>query len=277
MVEHLSFLQSILLGFVQGATEFLPISSSAHLVFAQHFLGVTLTGAVLLAFDICLHFGTLIALIIFYRRELAAMLSSFLGKPSNSSGLSVSQARHLTLMTIIGTIPAVIIGLGFKDFFDSLADDFFCAAYTLVITGFLLWFTSRVKKERFDMAHVKWWHALLIGLAQAIAILPGISRSGATIAAALYLGMNRKDSANYSFLLAIPAIAGAVILSIGDLSFLSRADLLSAAAGTLVSGIVGWFSIRWMLDIVRKGQLTWFAVYCWVAGFAAMLASWMGY
>ena len=277
MVEHLSFFQSILLGFVQGATEFLHISSSAHLVFAQHLLGVTLTGAVLLAFDICLHFGTLVALILFYRRELWAMILSLVGRSAEASEMSVSEARHFTLMIIIGTIPAVIIGLGFKDFFDSLADDFFCAAYTLVITGFLLWFTHNVKRERFNTNAMQWWHALLIGFAQAVAILPGISRSGATIAAALYLGMNRKDSANYSFLLAIPAIAGAVILSIGDLQFLTQSDLLAVAAGTIVSWLVGWMSIKWMLEIVRRGKLTWFAVYCVVVGFAAMVASWIGY
>lgn len=268
---QLSIFQATLLGIVQGATEFLPVSSSGHLVLAQHFLGVRLENGQLLALDISLHFGTLLAVIVFFWRDLYAMLFSVLGReiPGDNSA-TASDYRKLFWFLILGTIPAVIIGLGFKDFFEGLFANPRAAACMLLVTGAVL-FTTRLVKEHFiALPKAKSWHAVAIGLAQAVAIIPGISRSGSTISAALLLKLDRTFAARFSFLLSVPAVAGATVLGVEDLQHFSSDTLVATLVGTFVSFIVGVACIKWLLAIVRKGQFWWFAIYCWVVGLLAI-------
>ncbi|PIR26706.1 MAG: hypothetical protein COX62_07675 [Deltaproteobacteria bacterium CG_4_10_14_0_2_um_filter_43_8] len=269
-MESLSLFKALFLGFLQGATEFLPVSSSGHLVLAQHFLGLTLEGQSLLAFDVCLHFGTLLAVLAYFWRDLSALfLSAFAS--SQKAELSPRESRTFIGMVVLGTIPAVIIGLGFKDFFEQLTHEPKVAAVMLLITGTLLLATHFAKQERIGMKNLKAWQAFVVGVFQAIAILPGISRSGTTIAAALYLKFNRDFAAKFSFFLAIPAIAGATILSIDDLKHFSGDMLFATALGTLVSFLVGYACIKWLMRIIRKGKIAWFGVYCWAVGIVALL------
>lgn len=268
-MEGLSLFKALLLGFLQGATEFLPVSSSGHLVLAQHFLGLTLEGQSLLAFDVCLHFGTLLAVLAYFWRDLSAvLLSAFI--PSQKNELSPKEARSFIGMLCLGTIPAVIVGLGFKDFFEQLTHEPKVAAFMLLLTGALLLATHFARQERIGMKNVKGWQAIVVGVFQAIAILPGISRSGTTIAAALYLKFNRDFAAKFSFFLAIPAIAGATILSLDELKHFNADMLLATALGTLVSFLVGYACIRWLMRIIRRGKIAWFGVYCWFIAIVAL-------
>jgi len=277
-MNELSFIKAAVLGALQGATEFLPVSSSGHLVIAQSLLGVRLEGGGLLAFDVCLHFGTLLAVIAVFWRDLVSICRSFTHRlsPAESAieqrgGLTDRQARRLGLMILLGTIPAVIIGFSLHDFFESLMSRPLYAAAMLLITGAILWFTRWAKWRGVNVPAMKWWHALVIGLAQAAAIIPGISRSGSTIAAGLYLGLDRNLAARFSFLLAVPAIAGATVIKLDDLAHFSPDILAATIVGTIVAAVVGFVCIKWLLSLIRRGRFSWFAYYCWIVGLATII------
>lgn len=268
-MNHLTLLSAIFLGLIQGATEFLPVSSSGHLVIFQALLGVNLEGGGLLAFDVCLHFGTLVAIVAVFWRDLADIVAAFLNI-SNKDEKYV-EARKLGIYLIIGTIPAGIIGVLIKDIMERLISDALAAGVMLLITGAILFGTSFVKPKEITLSNMKWWRVIGVGIAQAIAIIPGISRSGSTIAGGLYLGLEREFAARFAFLLAVPAIAGATVLQIKDLKNLSSDILLATAVGTLVAAVVGFVCVKWMLGVVKRGRLSWFAYYCFAAGLAAIL------
>lgn len=273
-MNDLSIFKAIILGAIQGATEFLPVSSSGHLVIVQSLLGVRLEGGGLLAFDVCLHFGTLLAVLVFFRKEIGQIVSSYFRKSSDerpSGGFSVKEARRLGLLIVIGTVPAVIVGLTLNDFFEELVSNAISAAFMLLITGAILWGTRWMGEGVIGVMRMGWVRALIIGCAQALAIIPGISRSGSTIAGALYAGVNRDLAARFAFLLAVPAIAGATVFKLGDLANFSGNIMLATAIGTLVAFVVGLACIRWLLAIVRRGQIFWFAPYCWLAGLVTIV------
>ncbi len=275
-MNELSILKAILLGAVQGATEFLPVSSSGHLAIAQSLLGVKLEGGGLLAFDVCLHFGTLLAVVVFFRWELWQIIASIFRKVSDErpgQGLSVRQARRLGVMIIVGTIPAAIAGPLLNDFFEQLVSNAISAAFMLLITGAILWGTRWVEQGRIGVVSMGIWRAFIIGIAQALAIVPGISRSGSTIAGGLYLGVDRDLAARFAFLLAVPAIAGATAFKLGDLAAFSHDMIVATIAGTSVAAIVGFACIKWLMGIVRRGHISWFAPYCWAVGLAAIIYS----
>lgn len=274
-MNDLSMLKAVFLGALQGATEFLPVSSSGHLVIAQGLMGVKLENGGLLAFDVCLHFGTLLAIVAVFWRELVQMVRSLVRlRPSDEpyvpTGLSMREARRLALLLIVGTIPAGVLGVLFKDFFESLFSSVEAAAAMLLVTGVILWFTRYARSRDIGLSRMTWMQAILIGVAQAIAIIPGISRSGSTIAGGLYQGMERASAARFAFLLAVPAIGGAGILQIKDLASVSSEILWSIVVGTLVSFLVGIAAIKWLLGVVRRGRFSWFAYYCWAAGLATL-------
>ena len=276
----LSITKAAILGVIQGATEFLPVSSSGHLVIAQVLLGVRLEDGGLLAFDVFLHFGTLLAVVAVFWRDIVFILRSFThplatkgATVEEKCGLTDRQARRLGFMLILGTIPAVIIGLSLHDFFERLVSRPLFAAAMLLITGAILWFTRWAKGRGINMPGMRWWHALVIGLAQAAAIIPGISRSGSTIATGMYLGLDRDLAARFSFLLAVPVIAGATALKLGDLASLSPDILVATILGTGVAAVVGFVCIKWMLSLIRRGCFSWFAYYCWAVGLAAIVYS----
>lgn len=266
----MSLLNSLLLGLVQGLTEFLPVSSSGHLVLASHFLGVQDAG---ITFEVFLHFGTLLAVFVGFRKELARLLRVFfsLFRFGRSLKLRYYEEPDLRLLIYIvaGTIPAVVIGLAFENAIETAFNSPRFVAGSLIFTGLLLALTalrSHGKKQ------LNLNNTLVMGFAQALAILPGVSRSGSTICFGLFAGINGEQAARFSFLLSIPAVLGATLLKIGEMTAapVSGQYLAVMLAGTAVSFLVGWLAIEAMLRILRRGKLYWFAPYCLILG-AVML------
>ena len=256
------FLQMILLAIIQGLTEFLPISSSGHLVLFQHFLE-TRQGDVF--FNIILHVGTLGSVLVVYRRELVRLLT--FDRDSLMYILSLA----------VGTVPAVLVGLLAKDFIENLFNSPVFAAGGLLYTAGLL-FSTRLSKEARDTLDEPWQprpippaKALLVGVAQALAILPGVSRSGSTIAASLWLGLPRAEAARFSFLLSIPAIGGALVLQLASGAGQARGDVLVLVVAALAAFGVGLLAIRWTALAVVQAHFWKFGFYCLAAGVAALL------
>lgn len=277
-MSELSIIQATILGIVQGASEFLPISSSGHLVIFQQLLGVNLESGPMVAFDVCLHIGTLLAVIVALRVEVWEILKGIFKRPPLRTSDSQTEFAEIDSMRIIwllvlGTIPAVIIGFSFKDFFESLFSSILPVGIALFITGCILFATRFVHLNLIKLNSMKWWHSVVIGCAQALAIFPGISRSGSTIAAGLFARLDRSLAAKFSFLLSIPAIAGAAVLQFDNLKYLSLNNLLATLIGTTVSFLVGFISVRWMLSVVKGGKFHFFAYYCWLVGFATIMWS----
>lgn len=268
----MSVADAIILGIVQGASEFLPISSSGHLVIVQQLLGIDLESGPLVAFDVCLHLGTLLAVLVALRKEVWMIISGVFcpekdASPTNSSAVG----RKLAWLIILGTIPAVIVGFAFKDFFESLFSSRLPVGIALIATGFILFATRWMKRCDVGMARMPLWNAIVVGCAQALAIFPGISRSGSTISAGLFCRLDRGLAAKFSFLLAIPAIGGAAILQFDNLRHLTAASVLPTIVGTLVAFLVGYAAVRWMLVIVRGNRFSAFAYYCWAVGVATVV------
>lgn len=245
----------------------------------QTLLGVNIENGGLLAFDVCLHIGTLAAVIAVFWRDILSVIKGFLnpkitGALIAEGDLTGAQARRLGIFIIIGTLPAVVFGLSFKHFFEKLFSNALAAGVMLIITGFILWFTRFAKNRAIGMPLMNSWRALAIGFAQAVAIIPGISRSGSTIAGGLYLGLDPKLAARFSFLLAIPAIGGAAVLQYRDILNLSHEILPAVLLGTIISAVVGFVCIKWLLRIVARGKFSWFAYYCWAVGLVSVIYFW---
>lgn len=264
-MESVPLWKILFLGALQGATEFLPVSSSAHLVVFQQWLHVSKDGAFLLALDVALHFGTLAAVVWFYRKDWMDITRSLFCRPGDPA------MRRLGFYLIVGTLPAAAAGLLFKDFFEGAFASAGWAGFQLVITGVLLWVTRWFKKDGAGLQSMNLKQSLIVGSAQAVAILPGISRSGATITAGLMTGMSSALAVRYSFLLSIPAIAGANLLEAKDLLVLTPEVLWPIFWGTLLSLVVGYLSIRWMVGLVARHHLHYFSWYCWAFGLLAMI------
>ena len=245
-MEFLQTLQAMILGIVQGLTEFLPVSSSAHLLLVPWMLGWEPMG---LTFDVILHGGTLIALVIYFRHEWLQIISQMF--------VSTKEARNcsLAIPLVIGTFPAAIFGLFFNDLIEHQLRSPKIIVFTLIFFGLMLWVADKRGSQKRGLHGLKGIDGLIIGLAQAIALVPGVSRSGITITAALFLGISRADSARFSFLLGMPIIAGATILKFYDL--LQTQDMVIAsiaplAAGVLFSSISGFLCIKYFLSFLRS-------------------------
>lgn len=252
----------LILAVLQGIAEFLPISSSGHLVVIGRMLGSD--GGT--ALNVVLHFGTLISIVIFYRRRILELLGS---------------DRWVVPLLIIGTVPAAVLGLWIKKgtlFGKSYAwvtDDPLLAGFMMVVTGCLLLLLQRIREGVLEYQKMGFMRAFLIGVAQAIALLPGISRSGSTIVAASSLGLTRQSAATWSFLLAIPAIGGAMLLEAidlvrGEVTVTTPVPLL--VMGAAVSAVVGLFSLRILVRLLDRGRLHWFAY--WLIPFGMAVAVW---
>ncbi|MDD5764752.1 MAG: undecaprenyl-diphosphate phosphatase [Candidatus Marinimicrobia bacterium] len=259
-------IESLILGIFQGFAEFLPISSSGHLVILQRLFNLTSDN---IAFEVSVHFGTLLSVIAIYYSDLWKMIVSFF------SGLFSKKFRHdeyfrLAVFVVIATIPAGIVGVVFSDFIESIFHSVRLVGVTLMITGVLLFLTRFVKIQDRKLGG---WNSVLIGVFQAIAILPGISRSGATISAGLFCGISRLEAARFSFLLSVPAVFGAAILEGKDaLAFGAPAlDFKILSIGLISSFIVGYLSLKFLLKIVQSGKFSWFAPYCLLVGFLTLL------
>ena len=246
----MTIIEAITLGIIQGLTEFLPISSSGHLVLSQVILGIQIPGN---DFEVLLHIGTLCSILVVFNNDIKNILFT----------LSSKETQKFILMIFVGTIPAVIVGLGFKDGIERLFDDIIVVGFALVFTGITLIASFYCKSENRKNTIIK---ACLIGIAQAIAIIPGISRSGITISFALFLGLDARQAAKFSFLLAIPVISGAGILMATDLRDGFSIDIYTAALGLITSFFVGMVALKWLLAWLEGGKFHYFGIYCFLIG-----------
>jgi undecaprenyl-diphosphatase len=267
----MSLLQALILGVLQGLTEFLPVSSSGHLVLGQHLLNVQ--NPDMLSFDVYVHFGTLISVCIIFRKDIGQIIVSLLHALRTNTLRSAYQSNEyvrLGLAVLLGTIPAGVIGLMYHDQIKEAFGDPKLVAVNMIVTGLILFttrFTRGVEPKRLGMVS-----GFIVGLAQAVAILPGISRSGSTISAGLFLRLAPAMAARFSFLLSIPVIAGAALLEsktvlrqgmeIGFGPFL---------VGMIAAAITGYFAIKLLLRIIERGRFSWFAFYCFAVGIAGII------
>jgi len=254
----LGLIEAAILGIVQGLTEFLPISSSGHLVLMQHFLGVKDSG---LMFEVLVHFATLLAVIVIYWQDI--------------KGLIERPFQYYNWLLIIGTIPTAVIGLAFEDVFEKLFSSVEVVGLMLIITGILLLFSEMLSRKGHAMINFKSKHAFLIGFGQGLAITPGISRSGITIAIGLLLGLNRENAARFSFLLSVPAILGATVLKCRGLFNETGVNpqLLPYIVGALFAGVSGYFAIKILLRLLQRKKLYYFSLYCWILGLSVLIIS----
>ena len=268
----MSLLSSILLGLIQGLAEFLPISSSGHLAIAEHFLGQAGVPATPDFFDVLLHLGTLVAVFVAYWKDIREMIIELIdGVRDLARGTTptpIPPARRMILLIIVATLPLFAV-LPIKDWIEGLSSNIYFVAGALIVTGFLLFASDRVKKGRKTEKSATLVDVLLVGVAQAIATCPGISRSGTTITAGCFAGFDRKFAVRFSFLMSIPAILGANILTLKDAiteNSIIVSEIPVYLVGVVVAAVVGYACIRLLKMIADKGKFGWFAYYCWAAG-----------
>lgn len=254
-------LQAIILGIVQGLTEFLPVSSSGHLCLAREIMGVELAENI--AFDITLHAATVLSTIVVLWREIWRLLKGafvFSGK--------INEEQSYILKIVISMIPVGIVGVFFKEYIDQLSDHIWVVGALLLVTALLLTFAYKAKPR--EKSEISYRDSIIIGIAQACATLPGLSRSGTTIATGLLLG-NRKDAvAHFSFLMVLPPILGGALLDILKGDFGGGVELLPLMAGFVTAFVTGTLACKFMIEIVKRGKLIWFAAYCALAGVVAI-------
>jgi len=259
----MEILNAIILGVIQGLTEFLPISSSGHLVITEHILGVTSSGV---AMEIWLHFGTLVAVVAYFYKQLRDIAVALFIPGTDASG----ENRRLLIALITGTLPIVFIGLLFKSQIEGAFSSPYFASCMLLVTGVILLVSVLAKNKDRDVGPLR---GFFVGLAQMVAILPGISRSGSTITCAMLLGVKPSKAAEFSFLLAVPAVAGAFLLELMSTGghLLEAGQIPAYAVGTVASFLFGILSIHYLLRIIKKGKFFFFGFYCLVAGTISLL------
>ena len=255
----MSFTAAILLGAIQGLTEFLPVSSSAHLILARTFFGWEVPPEFGLAFDVALHVGTLAATVFFFRAEILAMVRSLPSALSTDAGPSARMSR----LIVIGTIPVVIVGIVFSDVIENVLRTPAVAAGALAVGAAAMLIVERLGERRRTEHDLGWLDACLIGCAQASALIPGVSRSGSTITVGMFLGVRRDAAARFTFLLAIPAMVAAAAKEALELRHMPVATggYEAIAAGTVASAIVGYLTIKYFLRFLGRHRLDVFAYY----------------
>ena len=258
----MTFLEVLFLALLQGLTEFLPVSSSGHLVLAGSIFEVPLESG--FALIVIIHMATAAAALVFYREDIAAVIRGL--------GAGEEEARRIFLLVAAATLTTAAIGFGFQPLFEGLFLSPVSVAPSLFVTGALLIAASFVPPGGEALGRTAWWKAILVGMAQGMAIVPGISRSGATIAAALFLGLRREEAVRFSFLLLIPATAGAALLESFRIASLEKGLLLQSVAGFLTAAVVGYVSIYLVLRWTGSGRLWYFGLYCWAVAAAAFIA-----
>ena len=252
----MDFLQILILALVQGVTEFLPVSSSAHLILVPILSGWQDQG---LAFDVAVHVGTLAAVVLYFRKEIGKMTVSWLG---SVSGRGMDADAKLAWAVLLGTIPVGLCGLLFKDLIEEHLRHPYVLATTTLLFALLLWWADARSRGQRDEYSIGWMDILFIGLAQALALIPGTSRSGATMTAALFLGLSRQAAARFSFLLSIPVIVLAGGLSTLDyLETASIDDMQPLMLGALLSGVSAYFCIHYFLKLLEKIGMMPFVIY----------------
>ena len=258
----------ILLGLIQGLTEFFPVSSSGHLVIAKYFLKLNLPGA---AFEAFLHFGTIVAVVVLFRKDIKELVIAFFDSIYNlSQGEKISNifknnlSSKLAWYLVISTIPAAIIGYTFSSYFEMLFSEPIIAAFMLTITGAFLWFgNKKFLGGTKNISKITCKDAIIIGVAQALAIFPGISRSGLTVIAGLSRNLDREFAAKYSFILSIPIIIGASIFKMGEMSSLNI-DLNIMVLSGLVAAISSYGAMKIFIGLLKNRKIYFFSYYLWV-------------
>jgi len=261
--------QALVLGVVQGLTEFLPVSSSGHLVLFQSLFGMQ---EPMLAFDVALHAGTLVAVLVYFKKEMAEILA----------GLGQSMARcfcpcacaanpvpsdKLWFLIALTLIPTAVVAVVFKDYFESSFSDLASVGWQWIIMGVFLIASVRIPQGHRKIEAIGVWRSIWIGFAQALALIPAISRSGSTILAGMALGIKREDAARFSFLISIPAIAGATVLELRHGGAYFSENLGPVSIGFLASAVSGYMVIKWLMGVIQKGRFSVFGYYCILAGF----------
>ena len=277
----MTILQSLLLGVLQGVTEFLPVSSSGHLAVAQHLFSL---GDVPLLFDVFLHLATLAAVVLYFRRSILKLFCAFgrmiarrpvVSGVSGESGLTESDeaSRKTVVAVIIATLVTGVIGVAAEKMLPSLSIRFVCALF--IVTACMLLFSQYMSRKRRTVNNgngISWKQALAVGVAQGIGTLPGISRSGSTIAGGLLSGLAQADAGEFSFIVSIPAILGAFILELKDFDKMSESiGVLQIVVGCAAAFVVGRVSLSILMKIIKKGKLGWFACYLIPLGIAGLL------
>jgi len=258
----MSYFEAILLGIIQGLTEFLPVSSSGHLELAKAIFGDDALPLESLTFTVVLHFATALSTMVIFRKEIFQILKGLFQFKWN-------EELQFSLKIILSMIPAVIIGVLFeKEMEIFFSGQILLVGFMLIITALLLLFADKAKQTD---KHVSYLNAIIIGVSQAIAILPGISRSGATISTSVLLGVDRTKAARFSFLMVVPLIFGKVAKDIlsGEISFES-ANIGQMSVGFITAFISGLFACNWMISLVKRSKLSYFSIYCFVIGAIAI-------
>ena len=268
--------QTIFLGIIQGLTEVLPISSSGHLVIFQNLIGLKDPELLL---DISLHVGTLLAVLIFFKPDIKIMVTEsidFTRKISRGnmpvSKIQQSPYAALTLWVLLGTIPTAILGLIIDSFSHVIFGSARFVGFMLMVTGTALGISRLTPDSIKNKKQVGLIAAIAVGLAQGVAVIPGISRSGMTIVCGLFFGLDREIAGKFSFLLSIPAIAGAYVLKF-DIAEISNIGIIPLLTGILFSFFVGLFALKIMMGMLKKGKLYYFAPYCFMAGILAIFTN----
>jgi len=258
----MSILEALILGVIQGLTEFLPVSSSGHLELAKFFLSKDTVPEEGLLFTVMVHGATALSTVVIFREDISRIIL----------GLFKSEGReefNFSLKIVLSMIPAAAIGLAFNDEIEALfSEDILLVGVMLLVTGLLLYLADRAKKSSKKVGYVD---ALIIGISQAIAILPGISRSGATISTSVLLGIDKEEAARFSFLMVVPLILGKMAKDILDGTFsLENENFLPIVVGFIAAFITGLFACKLMIKLVKNSQLKVFAIYCLVVGVASI-------
>jgi len=273
-----SIIQAALLGLVQGLTEFLPVSSSGHLAIFKNIFGDSMFEYTL-TFDILLHLGTLLAVFAVYYKDVIQLITEFFtmigdlfkGKPNFKTPY-----RRMIIMLILGTIPAVFMGLLIKDFVEDIPGKYlYVVGIGLFVTAFLLYISEKLNKDKYTMENVPTSTSWVVGLFQAVAIFPGISRSGSTIVGSLVSGYKKEFAVKFSFLLSIPAILGAAVLDFKDVfeAGAFNIPIINAIVGVAVAAVSGFIAIKFLLKLVQNSKLYLFSYYCVAAGIFTIIIS----
>ncbi len=277
----MTLLSSVLLGLIQGVAEFLPISSSGHLAIAEHLLTSFRAADVPPFFDVLLHLGTLAAVFAAYWEDIVELVAEFFRGAGDllrhTTPSPVPPIRRLILLIIVGTLPLFAV-LPVKDAVEGLSDNLLFVGVALIFTGCLLLASDKVSKGRKTERSATVLDALLVGAAQAVATCPGISRSGTTITAGCFRGFDRRFAVRFSFLMSIPAVLGANLLTLKDAleAGVDWAEVPVYIAGVATAAVSGYFCIRLLKMIADKGRFGWFAYYCWAAGALTLLLHLLG-
>ena len=264
----MEFFQIVVLALIQGLTEFLPISSSAHLILPSEVLGWPDQG---LAFDVAVHLGSLIAVVVYFRHDVWALIRDGLG--GIKTGNFTDEGR-LAWLIVLATIPAGLAGLIFQDFIETKLRSAAVIAATTIGFGVLLWWADARGERRETLAQLNWKKALAIGAAQALALIPGTSRSGITMTAGLMLGMKREDAARFSFLMSIPVIALSALLLTAEMMKQEAVNWGDILLGTLLSGISAYLCIHFFLQFISRIGMAPFAIYRLLLGAALIWMIW---